>query len=122
MEINERVVGDVTILDMDGRLALEEGDRLLRDKVKSVVSHGRTLLVLNLAAVPYVDSAGLGQIVRTYTTLSREGGRLRLLHANKRLVDLLSVTKLLSIFELFDSEAEALRGFEVRVAGPQGIG
>ena len=111
MEIHERVVGNVTVLDLEGRLVLGEGDRLLRDEVDSVVRQGRTLLVLNLAAVSHVDSAGLGQIVRTHTTLTRHGGRLRLLRADKRTRDLLSITKLITVFELFDDEPAAVTNF-----------
>jgi len=111
MEIAERQVGDVTILDLDGKMTLGEGDELLKDKVNSVVSQGRKQLVLNLAAVPYIDSAGLGEIVRTYTTVSRQGGSLKLLGLTKRIADLLSITKLLTVFETYDSEDDAVRSF-----------
>ena len=111
MEIQERVVGHVTILDLKGKLILGEGDELLRDKVNSVLHQGRKLLLLNLEAVPYIDSAGLGEIVRTYTTVSRQGGKLKLLHLTKRIQDLLSITKLLTVFETFENESEAVKSF-----------
>ena len=111
MEIQERVVGHVTILDLKGKLILGEGDELLRDKVNSVVHQGRKQLLLNLEAVPYIDSAGLGEIVRTYTTVSRQGGKLKLLHLTKRIQDLLSITKLLTVFETFENESEAMKSF-----------
>ena len=111
MEIAERQVGDVTILDLNGKMTLGEGDELLKDKVNSVVSQGRKQLVLNLAAVPYIDSAGLGEIVRTYTTVSRQGGSLKLLGLTKRIADLLSITKLLTVFETYDTEDDAVRSF-----------
>jgi anti-sigma B factor antagonist len=111
MEIAERQVGDVTILDLSGKMTLGEGDELLKDKVNSLVSQGRKKLVLNLAAVPYIDSAGLGEIVRTYTTVSRQAGSLKLLGLTKRIADLLSITKLLTVFETYDSEADAVRSF-----------
>jgi anti-sigma B factor antagonist len=111
MEIAERQVGDVTILDLSGKMTLGEGDELLKDKVNSLVSQGRKNLVLNLAAVPYIDSAGLGEIVRTYTTVSRQAGSLKLLGLTKRIADLLSITKLLTVFETYDSEADAVRSF-----------
>jgi anti-sigma B factor antagonist len=111
MEIAERQVGDVTILDLSGKMTLGEGDELLKDKVNSLVSQGRKNLVLNLAAVPYIDSAGLGEIVRTYTTVSRQGGQLKLVHLTKRITDLLSITKLLTVFETFESEPEALKSY-----------
>jgi anti-sigma B factor antagonist len=111
MQIEERTVGDVTVLDLKGRITLGDGDEILKDKVNSLVNQGRRKIVLNLADVPYVDSAGLGEIVRTYTTVSRQGGSLKLLSLTKKITDLLSITKLLTVFETFDSEAEAVRSF-----------
>lgn len=111
MEIAERSAGDVTLLDVTGRMTLGEGDEALRDKVNSLVSQGKKKLVLNLAGVPYIDSAGLGEIVRTYTTVSRQGGSLKLLGLTKRITDLLSITKLLTVFETYDNEADAVRSF-----------
>jgi anti-sigma B factor antagonist len=111
MQIEERAVGDVIVLDMKGRITLGEGDELLRDKINSLLNQGRRKLVLNLADVPYIDSAGLGEIVRTYTTVSRQGGGLKLLNLTKRITDLLSITKLLTVFETFDSENDAVQSF-----------
>src|SRR5947208_15148270 len=111
MQITERLVGDVMVLDLKGKITLGEGDELLKDKVNSVVSQGYRKIVLNLAAVPYLDSAGLGQVVRAYTTVSRQGGSLKLLNLTKRITDLLSITKLLTVFETFDSESDAVRSF-----------
>lgn len=111
MQIDERAVGDVTILDLRGKITLGEGDELLKDKVNSLVNQGRKKIILNLENVPYIDSAGLGEIVRTYTTVSRQGGSLKLLSLTKRIQDLLSITKLLTIFETFDSESDAVRSF-----------
>src|SRR3954462_5111160 len=111
MQIEERTVGDVTLLDVKGRITLGDGDELLKDKVNSIVNQGHKKLVLNLADVPYIDSAGLGEIVRTYTTVSRQGGSLKLLNLTKRITDLLSITKLLTVFETFDSENDAIRSF-----------
>jgi anti-sigma B factor antagonist len=111
MQIHQRSVGDVTIIDLNGKMTLGEGDELLRDKVNSLIAQGQKKLVLNLADVPYIDSAGLGEIVRTYTTVSRQGGVLKLLALTKRIQDLLAITKLLTIFETFDTEDEALKSF-----------
>ena len=111
MQITERQVGDVMILDLKGKITLGEGDELLKDKVNSIVSQGRRKFVLNLAEVPYLDSAGLGEVVRAYTTVSRQGGSLKLLNLTKRITDLLSITKLLTVFDTFDSEDEAVRSF-----------
>jgi anti-sigma B factor antagonist len=111
MQIEERAVGDVKVLDLKGRVTLGEGDELLRDKVNSLLNQGYKKIVLNLAEVPYIDSAGLGEIVRTYTTVSKQGGSLKLLNLTKRITDLLSITKLLTVFETFDSENDAVRSF-----------
>jgi anti-sigma B factor antagonist len=111
MEIVQRSVGDVIVLDLKGRVTMGEGDELLKDKVNSLVNQGYKSIVLNLADVPYVDSAGLGEIVRTYTTVRRQGGSLKLLNLTKRITDLLSITKLLTVFETYDSESEAVRSF-----------
>src|SRR5512147_2349857 len=111
MTIEERAVGDVMVLDVKGRVTLGEGDELLKDKVNSLINQGRKKLVLNLADVPYIDSAGLGEIVRTYTTVSKQGGSLKLLNLTKRITDLLSITKLLTVFETFESESDAVKSF-----------
>lgn len=111
MQIEERSSGDVMILDLKGKLTLGDGDELLKDKVNSLIQQGYRKLLLNLEGVPYVDSAGLGEIVRTYTTVSRQGGKLKLLNLTKRIEDLLSITKLLTVFETFDTEQEAVKSF-----------
>ena len=108
MQIEERSAGDVTILDLKGKMTLGEGDEILKDKINSLVLQGKKKLVLNLADVPYIDSAGLGEIVRTYTTVSRQGGSLKLLSLTKRITDLLSITKPLTVFETYDPESDAL--------------
>src|ERR1700742_352224 len=109
MQMTERSIGDVKVLDIKGKITLGEGDEQLKDKVNSLVNQGHRKIVLNLAEVPYLDSAGLGEVVRTYTTVSRQGGSLKLLSLTKRITDLLSITKLLTVFETYDSEADAVR-------------
>ncbi len=111
MQIDERVVGDVTVLDLKGKVTLGEGDEALKDKINSLLHQNRKKILLNFAEVPYIDSAGLGEIVRTYTTVSRQGGQLKLVNLTKRITDLLSITKLLTVFETFDSEQDALKSF-----------
>ena len=111
MQIDERTIGDVLVLDVKGRITLGEGDELLKDKVNSLLNQGHKKIVLNLAEVPYIDSAGLGEIVRTYTTVSRQGGNLKLLNLTKRITDLLAITKLLTVFETFESENDAVQSF-----------
>ena len=111
MQIEERTVGDITILDLKGKMTLGEGDELLKDKVNSLMNQGRKKILMNLAEVPYIDSAGLGEIVRTYTTVSRQGGTMKLVNLTKRITDLLSITKLLTVFDTFDNEPEALKSY-----------
>ena len=111
MQIEQRAVGDVTVLDLKGRVTLGEGDELLKDKVNSLLNQGVKKIVLNLADVPYIDSAGLGEIVQSYATVTKNGGKLKLLNVTKRIKDLLSITKLLTVFECHDSEDEALKSF-----------
>jgi anti-sigma B factor antagonist len=112
MEIVERTVNDVTVLDLKGKMTLGEGDELLKDKINSLLAAGKKKLLLNLESVPYIDSAGLGEVVRTYTTVSRQGGSLKLLNLTKRIEDLLSITKLLTVFDTYDNEAEAVNSYK----------
>jgi anti-sigma B factor antagonist len=111
LQIEERVVGEVTILDLKGKIVINEGDEALRDKINSLIHQNRKKILLNLENVPYIDSAGLGEVVRTYTTVSRQGGQLKLVNLTKRITDLLSITKLLTVFETFESEPDALKSF-----------
>ena len=112
MKIEPRQVGDVVILDLHGKILIGEGDDALREAVTRLADAGKTKILLNLADVPYVDSAGLGEIVRTYTTVSRKGGKLKLLNLTKKIQDLLSITKLLTVFETYESEDEAVRSYQ----------
>ena len=112
MKIVERQVGDVVILDLHGKILIGEGDDALREAVTKLADAGKTKILLNLADVPYVDSAGLGEIVRTYTTVSRKGGKLKLLNLTKKIQDLLSITKLLTVFEAYESVDEAVRSYQ----------
>ncbi len=111
MEIEERTLENVVVLDLKGKLTIGEGDELLREKINNLMQQGHKNLLLNLEDVPYVDSAGLGEIVRTYTTVSRQGGNLKLVNLTKRITDLLAITKLLTVFDTFESEADAVSSF-----------
>ena len=111
MDINERVVDTITILDLSGKLTIGEAAQLLKDKTESLVFQGRNRVIVNLAAVPYIDSGGLGQLVSCYTTLAKAGGRLKLLNVGTRNHDLLSITKLVAVFDTFDSEQDALQSY-----------
>jgi anti-sigma B factor antagonist len=111
MQIEERIIEGVTVLDLKGKMTLGEGDELLKDKINSLMNQGRGKILLNLEGVPYIDSAGLGEIVRTYTTVSRQGGTMKLVNLTKRITDLLAITKLLTVFETYDNESEALKSY-----------
>ena len=111
MYISERLVEGVTILDLNGALTLGAGDAALRDKIHGLVHEGRRDFLLNLGNVPYIDSSGISELIGAYTTAKRASGRLKLLNVTKRIHDLLAMTKLLTVFETFDVEAEATRSF-----------
>ena len=111
MRIDERMVDGITILDLQGKLTMGDGRELLKDKVRSLLHQQQKNVVLNLAGVSGMDSSGLGELVSTYTTVVRDGGRVKLLNLTKRLEDLLSITKLLTVFESYSSEGEAVRSF-----------
>ena len=112
MQISERTVGDVVIVDVSGKINLGDGgDVALRDKMRSLIQQDQKKVLLNLGDVSYVDSAGLGEIVQSYATVTKNGGKLKLLNVTKRIKDLLSITKLLTVFECHDNEADAVKSF-----------
>ena len=115
MQITERIVGGVTILDLKGKLTIDDGAQLLKDKSESLIFQGRHQVIVNLGAVPYIDSGGLGQLVACYTTITRAGGRLTLIKINKKNHDLLSITRLVAVFETFDTELAALESYPAAV-------
>ena len=112
IKIEERPMGRVTILDIVGKLTMDQAAQHLKDKINSLISQQRTHIVLNLGNVPYIDSGGLGQLVASYGSVMRTGGALKLLNVNSRNHDLLSITRLVTLFESFDSEAEAVQSFQ----------
>jgi anti-sigma B factor antagonist len=111
MQIAERSAGNVTVLDLSGQITFTQGDLVFKDKIHSLVHQGHKNILVNLANVTHVDSAGLGELVSAYTTLSRAGGSMKLVNLTKRLTDLLTITKLLTVFDTFDSEQDALKHF-----------
>jgi anti-sigma B factor antagonist len=111
MKIDERHVGDVVILDLIGKITLGEGVELLMDTINGLLGQGHRSFILNMADVPYIDSAGNGEIVRSYTSVSRQGGTLKFLSLTKRILDLWSITKLLVVFETYESESDAVKSF-----------
>jgi anti-sigma B factor antagonist len=106
-----RPAGDVAIVDLSGRLTLGEGSGLVRNTIKDLVNSGRKNILINLKDVTYIDSAGLGELVGAYATVTNMGGNIKLLHPQSKVHDLLQVTKLYTVFIAFDDEAEALRSF-----------
>jgi anti-sigma B factor antagonist len=112
MQISERTVGDVVIVDVSGKITLGDGgDAILKDKMRSLIQQNQKKVLLNLGEVSYVDSAGLGEIVQAYAAVTKSGGALKLMNTTKRIKDLLSITKLLTVFDTYDSEAEAITSF-----------
>ena len=112
IKIEERLIGRVTVLDVAGRLTMDQAAQRLKDKINSLISQQRTHIVLNLKNVPYIDSSGLGQLVACYGSVMKTGGALKLLNVGSRNHDLLSITRLVTLFETFDSEAEAVQSFQ----------
>ena len=112
MDITKRRVGDVTILDLNGKLTMNDGAELLRDTVASVVFQGERKLLLNLAGVPYMDSGGLGELVRCSLITGRASGAVKLINLTSKITDLLAITTLSNVFDSFDSESEALASFQ----------
>ncbi len=112
LEIKERVVGEVTILDLMGRITIGEGSVQLRDAVSRLLEAGRNRIILNLEGVTYVDSSGIGELVSRYTTTKNQGGQLKLLKLTKKIKDLLMITRLLTVFEIYEDEQSALASFK----------
>ena len=111
VKLTVRQVGDVSVVDAVGRITLGEGSSAFRDCLRDLVSKGSTKILLNLAEVSYIDSSGIGELVSGFTTATNHGGRLKLLNLNKRVQDLLQITKLYTVFDVFDDEAAAVRSF-----------
>ena len=111
VKLTSRQVGDVTVVDAVGRITLGEGSSTFRDLIRDMAAAGNKKLLLNLAEVSYIDSSGIGELVSGFTTVTNHGGSLKLLNLTKRVKDLLQITKLYTVFEVFDDEAHAVRSF-----------
>ena len=111
MRIDQRRVGDVMVLDLRGKIAAGDGDVLIRDTIQQLVARGERKIVLNFADVPYMDSVGLSAIIRSHLTLGHDGGQLKLLHVPKHLAELLAVTRLTAVFDLFNDETTVVQSF-----------
>ena len=111
VKLTNRQVGDVCVIDAVGRITLGEGSSLFRDTIRDLAGKGEKKLLLNLAEVTYIDSSGIGEMVSGFTTVTNQGGQMKLVGLNKRVKDLLQITKLYTVFEAFDDEAAAIRSF-----------
>jgi len=112
LKANSRQVDGVTVVDLSGRIVLGEGSTILREALRDLVGRGYKKILLNLADVSYIDSSGLGALVSGYTTLASQQGQLKLLNLTKKVHDLLQITKLLTVFEVFEEESSAVKSFK----------
>ncbi|HXH71149.1 MAG TPA: STAS domain-containing protein [Pyrinomonadaceae bacterium] len=112
LNITERQAGDVTILDMNGKVTIGEGSIALRTTIRRLLGEGKKKILLNLGSVGYVDSSGIGELVSSFTAVNKESGSLKLLNLTQKIQDLLAITKLLTVFDVFDSESDALSSYE----------
>lgn len=112
LDIKERQAGDVTVLDMDGKITIGEGSVALRSAIRRLLEEGKKKILLNLAGVGYIDSSGIGELVSSFTAINKEGGQLKLLKLTQKLQDLLAITKLLTVFDVYDEESEALSSYK----------
>ncbi len=111
IKLDTRQVGDVSVIDVAGRITLGEGSSALRDTLRDMVGKNHKKILLNLGEVSYIDSSGIGELVSGFTTVTNQGGQLKLLNLTKRVQDLLQITKLYTVFEVYDDEAKAVRSF-----------
>ena len=111
MTIDTRSVNGVTIVDLHGRVTIGEGSREVREKIRELLENGNKDILLNLGDVSYVDSAGIGELVSSYTTVTNQGGQFKLLNLTKKIRELLAITKLLTVFDSFDDETAAVGSF-----------
>lgn len=109
--ISERQAGDVTILDLEGKVTIGEGSVALRNAIRRLLGEGKNKILLNLAGVGYIDSSGIGELVSSFTAVKKEGGHLKLLSLTQKIQDLLAITKLLTVFDSYDDEGSALSSF-----------
>lgn len=111
VKLSTRQVGDVSVMDVSGRITLGEGSSTMRDALRDMVAKGQKKILLNLGDVSYIDSSGIGELVSGFTTVANQGGQLKLLNLTKRVKDLLQITKLYTVFEVHEDEASAIRSF-----------
>jgi len=113
LNIPERRIGNVTVLDMDGNIRIGGKNVALQEAIRSLVDEGRNQIVLNLARVTYIDSSGLGELISSHVTVTNTGGQIKLLNLTQRFQELMTTTKLLTIFDVYDEELEAVDSFKI---------
>ncbi|MBZ5580487.1 MAG: STAS domain-containing protein [Acidobacteriia bacterium] len=111
VKLNTRQVGDVSVVDVAGRITLGEGSSALRDALRDMVAKNHKKILLNLSDVSYIDSSGIGELVSGFTSVTNSGGQLKLLGLTKRVKDLLQITKLYTVFDVHEEESSAIRSF-----------
>ena len=109
--INERRMGNVTVLDLKGRVRIGGGTVSLHKSIRCLVAEGKTEILLNLAGVTHIDSSGLGELISSHVTVNDRGGQIKLIHLTESLRELMIITKLLTVFDVYDDEPEALLSF-----------
>ncbi|HEX8649906.1 MAG TPA: STAS domain-containing protein [Pyrinomonadaceae bacterium] len=119
LKIKERRAGDVTVLDLDGDLRMDGGSDIFRTTMSHLLKQGQQKILLNLAGVAYVDSSGLGELISSHVTLNDNNGQLKLLHLTQRVRELMKITKLLTIFDIYESKSEALNSFNYPAPRPE---
>jgi len=112
LNIKQRQAGDVSVLDLDGEVRIGDSATALRGAIRKLVAERNTRILLNLAGVKYIDSSGIGELIANYTTVGRSGGQLKLLNLTEKVQDLLVITKLLTVFDVYDNESDALSSFK----------
>ena len=118
-KIEERRVGDVTVLDLDGDLRMDGGSDIFHSTMGRLLKEGQKKVLLNLAGIAYVDSSGLGELISSHITLSDNDGQLKLLHLTQRVRELMKITKLLTVFNIYESRSEALDSFNYTAPQPE---
>jgi anti-anti-sigma factor len=111
MDVNKRQAGDVTILDLKGKITIGAGDVQLRNAVQEVMNAGASKVLINMAGVSTIDSSGIGELVSAYTTATNRGAKLKLMNLPAKVSDILTITQLITVFDVYDSEAEGIKAF-----------
>lgn len=112
LNITERRNSSILVLDLEGNIKLGEGSKELHERIRRLMESGEKKILLNLAKVAYIDSSGLGELVAGYTTVQRNGGEMKLVHLTERITELMVITKLLTVFDVYENEEEAINSFQ----------